>query len=413
MLDLKKIFGAAVLGTAIVTAAAVHDCHAVAMPAADYSAVKTDAPEQAVFSTQNAVIVNLDENAYDLSPAVRHIVTKVKDALAADQKIIVMLGEEHNTIAQVRLIELVRRGLQDAGIQKPVIATEAPNNLLEEKLHSFFPGTNQKNFRDNAERTLANLKQIDHRRYHRLQALASAGTTWNDAPLTNLENTNSWLHDGLDIRLIDIASEKGRLNTGQPEAAAFIAANAPATANPADIKVLSADGIRLRNLWMATTLRGMIAEKDTRVILLQTGVMHIGGYLQGKLDYINSLHRLLTDAANDEKFKVVSVFQETNNTSFEVDLSSLAHLAMDTPDTVIIQPGMDTRHTVKYEGSFEDEAETLVNIADISNMPQTMPVLKNVYDTKMMRLKFLDTLEKELETLTPAAIPAPPPSLNY
>lgn len=400
------------------TAATAQNCNADTIPAADYNAGETATPGQAAFSPQNATVIGPGENAYDLSPAVRHIVTKVKDALAADTKIIIMLGEEHNTVAQVRLIELVRQGLRDAGIENPVIAVEEPNDLLEEKLQSFFPGGAQKTFRDNAERTLANLKQVDTRQYRRLQAMASAGATWNETPLTNLENKNSWLQDGLDIRLIDIASEKGHLNTNQPEAAAFIAANTHDATEHTNIKTLAAEGMRLRNLWMATTLHGIIAEKDTRIILLQAGTGHIGGYLPVGWDYINSLHRFLTDAANDDNFKVVSVFQESHDTHFDADLSTPARLAMDTTDTVIIQPGMDTRHIVKYAGSFEGEAEALVNIADISNMPQASPVLKNATDTEMLRRKFLDALKKELETLIAAlAAGAParavPPSLNY
>ena len=82
MLSLKKVFSAVVLGTAVMTATA-HNCNADTIPAADYTAVETTTPEQAAFSPQNATVIGPSENAYDLSPAVRHIVTKVKDALAA------------------------------------------------------------------------------------------------------------------------------------------------------------------------------------------------------------------------------------------------------------------------------------------------------------------------------------------
>ncbi len=108
-----------------------------------------------------ATIMYSGASPYNLSLVLHRIVTTVQKALSADQKVILLMGEEHCTIAHVRMAELVRAGLSRVGVNDPVMAYEHPHNLLEILLPEIFPGAAQAGFRTCATQALPALKACD------------------------------------------------------------------------------------------------------------------------------------------------------------------------------------------------------------------------------------------------------------
>lgn len=173
-------------------------------------------------------VIDLSANPDDLSPAVDHLVTTVQEARAADQKIILALGEEHSVIANVAMASFVRTGLQRAGIANPVMALEHVHNLLEKRLPDFFPG--EMAFQERSRHVLTALKTGDPARYARMQALACGSWNWPAAPATRIYSMSTWLADDADIHMIDMAiTSDGFLDMTDPATAAFIGEHAGTT----------------------------------------------------------------------------------------------------------------------------------------------------------------------------------------
>jgi len=303
---------------------------------------------------------------YDLSPAVNHIITTVQEARAADQKVILMLGETHSNIAHVRLAELVRRGLTEAGIHKPVMAVEEQHNLTECLLPRFYSHELFSPFRAAVAQALPALKINDPSRYHRLQALGNASVFWPQAPVTRLENFTTWINDNTTIRMVDIAMTlDGYLDCTDPETNAFITTN---TQNPgpdpdtqqAPIDGVEPEGMRLRNLWMMQQLETI----PDPVTILQTGFAHPAGLARKGYSYADSLHGGFAKAAkqgtDSQQPRVITVLPENRVITFNNFLSAAAQRAMSNPDTVILRGAGEARHFQdEGRGSFDEEIATL------------------------------------------------------
>ena len=342
----------------------------------------------------SATTIDLSADPYDLSPAIDHIVTTAKDALAADQKVILMLGEEHGTITDVRMAELVHRGLQQAGIENPVIATETPHNFVEFLLPRFFPDNSHSTFRAQAAQALSSLKAINPARYRHLQSLTFAACMWTLAPVTRLENSSSWQDKGLDVRPIDMAKTRGDcLDYADRTAKNFIDANAsPSIKDKSHILTNDEEGVRLRNKWMAMQLQSISVQN--RVTILQTGSTHLGG-AAGIYPYPDSLHGILAMAANNN-MKIISLFPENHGDTFKNFLPRAAKNAMNNPDTIILCGQDETQHWRNRCDLFEDEIKTLTRISG----PSFRPRIRTEYDYHALRGEYEQQLKNEIRAAT-------------
>lgn len=306
-----------------------------------------------------ATIIDLSINPNNFSPAINHIVTSIQEARATDQRVIVMLGEEHSTISHVALPLMLRRGLAEAGSKdKPALVLEQSENLLEYYLPDIMRKTSGSY--DTARHALNNLKQNTPNRYHHLQALTVMSLQWPTTPVTHMECVADWLREKLPVRLIDIPiNTSGQIDLSNPEAAEFVKKHTEREDISLSAEYLTGR-MRLRNLWEVANLSRIINEND--LVLCQMGLTHIAGEQERNLPYKHSLHGL--GIQTDHNVKIITVFPEIDygNQTFTTKLSQHAQKAMNTPDTVIIRGGNGTRHKQGTAGSIDEEIKTLHEI---------------------------------------------------
>ena len=364
---------------------------------------RTATPTRAALAGTGATVIDMSADPYDLSPAVNHIVTTVKYALAADQKIILMLGEAHDTVADVKMAELVRVSLKAAGIENPAMAVEQRHQLLEVLLPNFFPDDSLSTFRTRAAQAVSFLKIADPNRYHRLQILAYAALDWSTAPMTRLGDSSTWHDDGPDVRLIDMArTVEEYLDYADPATKTFVDTNVSSDIeDKTRIHMEFPEGVRLRNKWMVAQLRSILAEGRNRVAILQTGSAHLGGWKNRAYSYPDSLHGIFAEAANDN-IRIISVLLENYSTTFKNLLSNEALEAMNNPDTIIMRGQNRTLHWRKWHGSFEEEIETLARISGASFKPH----ITTEADYHALRGEFERRLKKEVRAITKEFAPS-------
>lgn len=331
----------------------------------------------------NATIIDLSANPDNFSPAINHIVTSIQDARAADQKVIVMLGELHDTISHVALAPLLRRALQDAGNKdKPVLALEERHNSLEYFL-CYIMAQTPSALPAAAPRALQNLKQDNPEHYHRLQAQAVAAHKWPQTPLTRLESVLDWLREQSPVHLIDVAKTmSNQIDMNDPATATFVKVGSEKKV--AALSASSPEGVRLRNQWMVASLQEINNRHD--LTLFQTGLLHLGGFLE-HLPYQYSLHGSVLQT--DPTVKIITVFPESRyeNQIFAGLLSPEAQKAMNNPDTIIIRGGNETRHQQSKVGSINEEITTLRKIFRASGMPDnTLSIDEADYENKRIEL---------------------------
>jgi hypothetical protein len=363
---------------------------------------------------QGPATVTLAEESFDLSPAVDSIVAHVREALKAGQQALLLLGEEHTTVFNVRLAELVRRRLRQDGLPEPLMAEEIWHNILEDLVSTALPDfcfPSGDLFRAEALKALAALKQDDPPQYRRLQTLACAVYDWPYAPATRLANYIEWMAADLEIRPVDLATARAVMPNGlrrlcfdlqHPDTSAFVkehAANVLQGTTSEVIRAFSSEGIHLRNLYMAAQLRELMAEGANPVTILQTGASHLGGgYDDGnKLrPYEHSLHALFTQAARQggarPSFRTITVFAAHRGYR---SLCPQGRDAVNTPDTVILQGGPATQHFVKEGGSFEKEIDTLKRLTP--GIP-----FQNEAEFKALRTQMETRLYDQIKTITVA-----------
>lgn len=346
-----------------------------------------------------ATVIDLSANPDDFSPLINHLVTTVKESRAADQKVIVMLGECHSNIADVSRAELLRQGLRRAGVvERPVIAVEVKHNFLQSMFDEFYPEAKLENFHAAAKTALTVLRDADTARYNRAQAMAHAAWDWPYTPITNLVNFNSWIATGEDIRMVDLAkTDKSFLDTADPATAAFIdeyAAKEDLVQKARYIHTTSKEGVRLRNLWMAKETRGIM--KDAQLMILKTGLYHVGGQLKDGYLYKHSLHAQFAKAANDN-IRVITVFPENDRDTFANTVPPDGQQAMNNPDTIILRGGPENSHFQDLVGSFESEIATLDAFAHAANLPA--PEIRNEYNYRALLEKNKASLTEELKDI--------------
>lgn len=350
-------------------------------------------PTAAAFSDSHATTVDLSADPGNLSPATDLIVARVQEALDANQNVILMIGEEHVTAAHVRLPALVGDALRRAGAVDPVIAVEIDHNLLEVLLPRVLPCEEQKGGCARTLRVLPALKAHDQARYNHLQALIYAALDWQDAPAANLVNVSGWIGGKADVRLIDMAvTDSGFLDIADTETGAFVQAHAAANVNDKEkIAVASSGGMRLRNEWIASRIRGILAEEGVRAVIMETGRDHLGGNKRRKIPYSQSLHATLKKQGKTSK--IITVFPESFGYTFENSLSAEAQNALGNRDTIVLRGGDKTRHIQLLIGSFEDE------IAALSRWSPA-PGFKDKAGYDALRERFRKALVAELESVT-------------
>lgn len=346
------------------------------------------------------------------SPAVNHIVSTVKEALAANQKVIVLVSEEHTTVFDVKLAEFLRAGLQRNGVANPVMAVEQSHNLLEILLSSpqIFPGNWEGSFRTEAASALSVLKTKDLTRYHRLQAMAYASIDYDDAPATNVENFQRWLDSGMTVRLVDIAKTPTLyLDYADPATIVFMDEHASySTGDKKHLHTTWAEGIRLRNLWMKKEIDEILSKEKSPVVVLQTGSFHIGGHPWKGYKYPDSLHGIFM-GASAKNTKVMVVYSEHRSDTFQTVYSEDALAAMDNPDTIVIRGGDDARHRQDYFGSFGEEIAEMQRLSASGDLPA--PLMRNYGDYLRKLNQNRDELTRELRSVVaqygPSVAPAP------
>lgn len=356
-----------------------------------------------------ATVFDLKQDPYDLTPAVDHLVATVQEALASDQKIVLMLGEEHATISEVFFAEALRHGLKKAGIEKPVIAVELPHNLLEMFLPLLPANIIGEEPLQKTRNALTTLKQSDPKAYNNLQTLVCSACKWGATPITRLENLTTWHADTVDIRSIDLVSKmKGPLDYTDPTTRDYITKYAASgdAVDAENIDARSPDGLRLRNIFMAQQINTILSEEQTRVVILKTGKWHLGGNNQKGGDYINSLHGRLTTPdpkmglhLDPAQTRLISVFPENWGEGFEQTPPPEAQSAMNNPDTILIRGAVEARHNQNHSfcGSFAEEIETLTALFNKNGTGTPSIASKVDYNTALEQNRM--TLRQALQDL--------------
>lgn len=400
MRSLRNIFGGVALGLAVLTAPAWTTADsAVATTAAAGNDVVASATVTKEAVQTSSTVIDLSADPYNLSPALDHIITRIKEARASDHKVIVLLGELHDTVDHVYAPEALRQKMERAGIEPPVIALEQRYNLLQATRNHFFPGNSEEHedFRARAVQALYALRSANPAHYNRVQAMAQAALGSPYAPVTRLSNFTTWIEDNADVRFVDLARNgKEYLDVLNPGTAAFIDEHGRKEDIPDRTKIHAADpeGMRLRNLFMAQQLRAILQEAP--IVILQPGLSHVGGNRVKNIPYAGSLHALLTKEAADGGIRVLTVFMETNGIAVENTVPAEGHTAMNGRDTITLRGSSGEQHDQMRFGSFEEEASALASFARASGNRQP-PAVQNEIDYRA-RLKQNETTVMEEAT---------------
>jgi len=396
---LTALFGAAAIGAALMFSSVQANAHTLVPDTNPQTSETTISvkPTQAA-TTAGATIIDLKENPYDLSPAVNHIVTSTKEALAADKKVIIMLGEDHSTTTNVHMAERIRAALQKTGIKRPVMAKEMPNNFLEFLLPQIVPELDNEDFYERATKALTTLKKEDPAQYRRLQSLSAAAFEFPEAPVTNLENLTTWIKNELDIRFIDIARGENDYSVayhGNPETRNFIdKQQLPAIQQKEYIYLRGYTGVKLRNLWMIKAINEILADESNRVVILQTGAIHLGGYHPKGFSYPNSLHGMFSKKARDD-IKVITLFPENFGDTFENSFSAAAQESMNNKNTIILRNADETQHVKTPDASSLTE-----EIKSLKKISGKMKHVKTKEHYSSIRKEFKSALVHELLSIT-------------
>lgn len=344
---------------------------------------------QATPAAQNtgATVIDLSANPDNFSPAIGHIVTSIQNARAANQKVIVMVGERHDTISHVALSSLLRYGLKAVGNEdKPALALENNHNLSE-----FFVSKAYKKQSPSAYhriyRILQDMKKDSPEDYRHIHALNYAGAKWLQTPVTKLESVSSWLREESPVHMIDLAlirsNKPGKIDMKDPDTAELVKSHRKPINFLLNEK-FHKGSMRLRNQWMMANLQTISNDND--ITFLQTGLAHLGGDSARNVAYEYSLHNLAQDIRHNAK--IITVMPEDQKFTF-ARLPKQAKKAMDTPNTVIIRGGNDTRHLRKLCSSVNEEIATLSKIFSASGLPDNTLSVQNEddYETQRQRLK--------------------------
>jgi len=356
--------------------------------------------------------VNLHGNPDDLSPALDWITVRTKQALAASQTVILLFGENHSMVSHVRLAELARGALETVGITDIAIAREQVHNLSEYFLTHYFSeyfsdmkGQEKEAFQTQAIEALRALKKEDPAHYHKINALFHAAGDWPQASLTKHENVTAWRAQGVSMRLIDITSTNDDyIDSSEPETKAFLVQTPLVLENIIEIGTISITrpkGMHLRNLFMAAQMQEILKEKEEpAVLLVQTGLDHLGGREKNGELYENSLHALLHSAENKEQnIKILSIFPETARATYNKLLSTTAHAAMNNPDTLVLRGLNSVRHRQGEAGSFPEEAQALHSLYNASGKIGTAPRLNGKEDYSASLEEMKEQVRQEVRQL--------------
>lgn len=305
-----------------------------------------------------ATIVDLSKNSDDSRPAIRAVIARLYEAMNAGLRVIIQIGEAHTNISHVRFAEELRAAIAkdknlSAYFDKTVIAQENDYNSFEFYVPELF---SELKYSFNAVAYYA-LRETNPVAYHELNALTSAACNWPQAPVARLENTITWIENKQDIRMVDmaLAPNKKDIDLYDLKTRAWLQRLDPQIKK--EIKAVGEKinsrgplGMWLRNLWMAEQIKKI----DAKLILLQTGRIHLGGS-EGD-PYAQSLHSILQSSG----IRVVTIYPEYNNLTFKNSVPPNGQAAMDNPDTIIIQGGCEDYHDTRDKMcSFEQEIETL------------------------------------------------------
>ncbi|MCD8498389.1 MAG: hypothetical protein LRZ85_10200 [Alphaproteobacteria bacterium] len=307
----------------------------------------------------DVTVLEVGCDSADLPEAVDHVLTKVQEALAVDQKIILMVGERHARIFDVRLAEVIRRGLQRRGTPNPVMLLEHSHNFLESHLSTIYPGQDF-SFYQMLRDKLGQIKQTNPPYYKYLQTLALAGIGCHDTPATRLANLVGWLEDSADVRFVDLAMVATEyLDVLDPDTADIIKAH-PARKKPWFSNVwthaVTPDGMRLRNAYMAAQVEKVLAEDASRIVILQTGNAHVAGSERDKIGYEHSLHALFTQAAarnkDEQPVKLMTVIADNDWLREEGFFSRDARRALNNPDSIFLKDTLPACHRKRWDGRY-------------------------------------------------------------
>ena len=320
-------------------------------------------------ATQCATVIDLAADPDDFSPVLTHLVTTVKEALAADKNIILLVGEFHDRPAHVRLGVSLSDALTKAALPKPVIAIESAHNLFEHNFSNFLSPEDHQ--------TLARIKIQTPDDYHRLQTLAHASSRWEYSPVTYYENIQYWLKENIPVRLIDAAiTKKGYLDRSDPTTDRLIKKHDPE--NQKFIKVEEHHkSMYMRNLFMVNEILDIIHEPISPIVIVQTGRNHIAGDHNKKYPYHESMHSLLTKKI-PSRTMIISLFPETKDNTYKDTLSLETQQQMNRPETIILRHGNErTYDTYNRSLTDEDESALLSTLYNKSGQYGAPPTLKN------------------------------------
>ena len=307
------------------------------------------------YRSGGATVINLAQNPYDLKPAVCGISTTVREILAQNRKAIILLGEDHNTTAQVRMVEALRQTLQNQHQVCTSIALEFPYNFANTFIDFLYPeeSIEVKDIFDKLDYFSKERQQVN--------ALISASLFSNNSPLTLLQNGYSFLTNSTPVFFMDLAKVDQICDFEDEVTRYFISTHDAEFQTHQIVDITSRSGMRLRNLFMCENILKIMEKEDQSCLIVDTGSMHITGN-NDDLPYEETLKNFLDDTKSDD-LEIVTVFQECEAYNLS-SLSKTAKTAFSGPNNFIIRGGCDFMHknSMFGFGSFEKEIEILDRI---------------------------------------------------
>jgi len=327
--------------------------------------------------TLGATIIQLRQ-PQDMRPAVESFADSYTEAQRANPNTVVIgqLLEEHHTPAH--LIFQYMAGLAIAKRQNglhPVMAYEAPHNLLED----FFKDTIPALRTTETQLALKQLQKQNPARYQRLQLMAHASLVWPRAHVTRHVLARLQLEACIPTRMVDLAKVvkdgKAHLDRSVPETEAFIKQHYAGVESY--IATESREGMRLRNLFMLSHAGPNM--------LYMTGVNHTTG--SDKLPYKEQMHAL----AKTLGIVPVTSFAETLELSLHhIPETSLGALLTD-PYATIIRGADDYGYDKSTAPKELLRAQIIFIVNGLTNWPADIQTVDDVMTSaKAMKAKVVE-----------------------
>lgn len=246
--------------------------------------VTTSGPENSPW------VIDCSARPYDVQTPADQIFNLVREPSDGHKSRLVMLTEMHAHPLHLGFADAFRRACVSAQAAH-VVMMETPVNLLEANLGRVI-GSRSPEYYNRAIIEIGRIRTSDPATYWRLQHLAYGAVKWGEAPLTRSVFHAERLLAGTAVRLMDMPRTRdNHLYLSHPFVRSFVQEESADKEVREMYPMDSAEGMRLRNIWMAKACRQAAKELETGFVLASIGSAHAAGNRMGfGITYDRSLY---------------------------------------------------------------------------------------------------------------------------